>query len=355
MDNGEYYSRIFFMIVFALLVVASFWVLSPLIYMLIGAVLLAYIFFPIYKRLLKFTKNKNVSASIILILLILIAVIPSIYIGNTLAKEGMQIYLLTKQKIASGKFIDVDCAENDKSLACKINSKTSSILSNPQYKYYVENALGKITNFIIEKTTEFIIALPQLFLGLFIMLFTIFFLLKDHEIFINKIKELTPLKKSHKESIFKEFANLAHATVYGQFVVGLVQGIVATICYFIFNVHSPLVWGLLTTIVAMIPFLGTPLVWVPISLNMIISGNIIGGTGLFLVGLLIISAIDNFLKPKIIGDRTKLHPVFVLAGIVGGIMTMGVIGVIIGPLVISLLISFIEIYHEEEKKNHSTK
>ena len=152
------------------------------------------------------------------------------------------------------------------------------------------------------------------------------------------------------KNIFKQFNNLTYATVYGQFIVALIQGAVATVAYFLFGVGSPITWGLLTTFFALIPFLGTPIVWVPISLNLLISAEIARGIGLLLVGIFIISTIDNLLKPRLIGKRASLHPVLVLIGVVGGLITMGLIGIIIGPLIISLLISFVEVYHKERKR-----
>jgi predicted PurR-regulated permease PerM len=172
----------------------------------------------------------------------------------------------------------------------------------------------------------------------------------DHEIAIAKIKDWIPLKKTHKDNIFKQFAEFTHATVYGQFIVALAQGAVATIAYFAFGISSPLVWGLLTAFFALIPFIGTGIIWIPMGITLLINAEIARGIGLLLVGVLIISSIDNFMKPRIIGKRTRLHPVLVLVGVVGGLLAMGLIGIVVGPLIISLLISFIEVYHKERKR-----
>lgn len=346
--DEEYYSKIFLIIIFALLVIISFMILKPLLAVIIGACLLAYIFFPLYKWMLKSVRNKAVSALIIVVIILLLVLAPSFYVANALTKEGMTTYLLIKQTISTGKVFNVQCAENDTSLLCGINKKSEAFVSDPENKFYLETTLGKITQYIVNQTTDFIIGLPQIFVGFIIMLFAIFYLLKDHEFFVDKVIYWIPLKKSHKDHIIKEFKSLTFATIYGQFITALIQGAIATVTYLALGINSPIILGLLTAFFAFIPFIGTPIIWVPVSLHMLIGGDVIRGLILFAVGLFIISTIDNILRPIIIGNKTSLHPALIVVGIVGGMLAFGIIGLILGPLVISFLISFIEVYHKEK-------
>lgn len=349
--NGEDYSKIFFILVLAILTLASFWILQPFLIVLIGAGILAYVFFPVYKKILNKTKSKNLSAVIIILAIILLIAIPSVYLTSKLTKEGVQLYIFAKQKISSGKLINIDCEENDYSFACNVNRKTHALVSDSKSKFYLETVLSKIATFVVNESSDFLFKLPQTILYLFVMLFTVFYLLIDHTLFFEKIKDWIPLKKTHKEDILLQFSNLTHATIYGQFIVALIQGGIATIAYAAFGVSSPMVWGLLTTFFALIPFVGTTIIWLPISLSFLINAQLVRGIGLLLVGIFIISSIDNILKPRIIGKRAKLHPVLILVGVVGGLVTMGLIGIIVGPLIISLLLTFVEVYHKERRKS----
>ncbi|MFC1728170.1 AI-2E family transporter [Nanoarchaeota archaeon] len=350
MDNGEYYSKIFFIIVFAVLTFAALWIIKPFIIILLGAGLLAYVSNPVYSRLLKKTKSKGLSATIILLIIILLLAVPFVSLTQTVSKEGVQLYLLTKQKIATGKIIDIECSEEDTSLGCSINKNVQEFVSDTRNKFYLENVLSKGANFIVDKSSDFLLMLPQIILFLFVMLFTVFYLLTDSKNFIEQVKSWIPLKESHKEMIFKQFANLTHATVYGQFVVALIQGGLGALVYLALGISSPIIWGLLTAFFALLPVLGTAIIWVPLAINLLINGFIIKGIILLLLGTFVISLIDNILKPRIIGKRTKLHPVLVLVGVVGGLITMGLIGIVLGPLIFSLLISFVEVYHKEKRR-----
>ena len=145
------------------------------------------------------------------------------------------------------------------------------------------------------------------------------------------------------------------ATVYGVIIVAIIQGIVGTIGFIIFDVPSPILLGLLLTFAALIPFVGTALVWLPASALVFLNGylnadtTMIGkGIGLFLYGALVISLIDNLIRPKIISKEAKLHPVLILLGLFGGIRVLGPIGMVVGPLVLALLVSFVDIYQRDK-------
>jgi len=129
---------------------------------------------------------------------------------------------------------------------------------------------------------------------------------------------------------------------------------VGTLGLYIFGIKSPLVWGIIMVIACMIPFVGAPVVWFPLGVFKVIiglnSGNnyeTIMGIGLLAYGFIIVSSIDNLIRPKIIGDRARIHPTIILLGILGGLAIFGFIGIVVGPLILSLFLTFAEIYKTE--------
>ncbi len=148
-----------------------------------------------------------------------------------------------------------------------------------------------------------------------------------------------------------------HLLIYGYVVVALIQGLLGAFGFFIFGIHSPIFWGIVMTITALIPFIGTAIVWLPFALiklfNGILANNtneIIGGILFILYGTIIISGIDNVLRPKIIGDKAKVHPILILVGVLGGLSLFGFIGVVIGPLILALFVAFLTAYEENKPK-----
>ena len=354
--SKEDYRKYLLIILTLILVVISYLIIKPFIIPIISAIILGYLFYPIYKWAnKKIIKNKTLLAIIIVIIVIFLITIPTILIVNKLSKETYVAYLLGKQSLAKlGGTENPVCEGN---IICTSANSVKHFLSSPSMQYQLRKTLDKVSTFFNEQISKFILNIPKILLGFFLTFFIMYFILKEGDTFALKTKNLLPLSIKHKDKIVKRFNAIISSTVYGGFLVALIQGSIATVGYWIFGVSTPLIWGLITVITAMIPFLGATAVYLPISLIMILNGilntttnEITKGILLLLYGLLIVSTIDNFLKPKIIGRKAQLHPVVVLLGIFGGIAVFGFIGVIIGPLILGLLVESIKIYEEETKK-----
>ncbi|MFA4844760.1 MAG: AI-2E family transporter, partial [Candidatus Margulisiibacteriota bacterium] len=162
--------------------------------------------------------------------------------------------------------------------------------------------------------------------------------------------EIVPLAEGRYRQILNRFDDLSRGMIMGQIVVGIIQGILAWLGFFLLGVPNPVLWGFLTAIISIIPLLGAAIVWVPIVAYLAIVGTTTGeywrAVTLLLYGTFVISLIDNFLKPKIVGDNAKIHPLIILFGILGGIQLFGIAGILIGPLILTIFDLVIEIYKE---------
>lgn len=345
MANNNF-SKNFFLGAFLVLIALTAVLIKPLLVALITGAVLAYVFHPIYKKLEVKLKSKTVAASIIIILLIFLLAIPTYFIANAMTKEGYTLFLNVKKTLQPGAISITDCAKNPK-LFCEFSNKIVNSLQDPQVKFYLEDASSKFSNYVISETSKFIINLPTMIMGIFVMLFTIYYLLKDGVNFIHKVKYSIPLKRHHVDHIIKEFDNFTYATIYGNFFTAIAQGLVGGLVFYILKIQTPILAGLAMGLFSVIPYLGPFIIWLPVSIGLLLSGEVGKAIILFLAGTFIISIIDNIVKPEIIGKKTKLHPAAVLVGIIGGIASFGPIGILAGPLIISLLLSFIEVYYKE--------
>ena len=352
MDNirkiKEEFSKYFILLLFVAAIFLVFLVIKPFIIAILTSIITSYIFYPLYKWINKKTKRKNLSAIIVTFLIIILIITPIVFIANSLTKEVMTVYTNSKQRIAEGNIIDAESGSNN--LLLKLNSFLVSIADKPQ----ISSSLDNITNTITSSLSNFIFTIPKKILSFFVIIFLIFFMLRDGELMVKKIKYFIPLKKHHQNKIIKRFGKVTHAVVYGHFITALIQGMVGVLGLYIFGVKSPLVWGITMMIACMIPFVGAPIVWFPLGILKLIEGLTtstisitIRGIGLLIYGFVIISSIDNLIKPKIIGDKAKIHPTIILLGVLGGLSIFGVIGIVVGPLILSLFLTFAEIYKTE--------
>jgi predicted PurR-regulated permease PerM len=197
--------------------------------------------------------------------------------------------------------------------------------------------------------------IPNFLLHLFIALFAMYYMLTQGEEMVAALKRALPLKQQDSERILGHFNDIIYATVYGAIVVAVVQGVFAGLGYVIFGVDSPVLLALITLLASFIPFLGAALVWLPASVMLLAEGVMENDSSLMLKagGLVIycaifVSTIDNFLRPRIVGDRAKIHPLVILLGVFGGLALFGFAGIMIGPLLLTLFMASLKIYEQEK-------
>ena len=351
------YSKYFFILFVILMITLVFVVIRPFIGALLASIILSYLFFPLYKWLKSKVKNENLSALIVSFVVILLLILPLFFVLNTLTKEAYVTYLISKQKIAEvGGFLQ-NCNE-DTSPFCWFFHYIGDFFSDPKVKYHLQNSVEKATSYIIDSASDLVFSIPKFVLNFFIIIFTMFYLFKDGPKAFKDLRKLLPLRDIYKKHLFEKFGKVTFAIIYGYVVVAIVQGIFGGIGFLNFGIPSPLIWGIIMAFAALIPFIGTGIIWIPAALiklfNGILSGNnaeIIGGILFILYGMIIISGIDNVIRPKIIGDKAKVHPVLILVGVLGGLYLFGFIGVIVGPLILTLFATFVKAYEIDKLRN----
>jgi len=331
-----------------------FFITKPFLSALLTGAIIAYLSYPLYLKALPYAKNKNITASLVSIFIVLLFTIPFIILVGLIAQEAYYTYqTLSDQKLGTN-FLNVVC-KDENWLLCKTTNFFVSFLPNKNLDYYLQTTIEKITGFIIFNASSFVASIPTILLNFFVMIFVVFYLLKDGDIISKRIKNIIPLKESHKQQVIERFHNITYAVFYGNISLAVLQGILGIIGFFVLGVPSPLLWGFVMMLFALIPYFGTAIIWLPAALNLIFIGYLqnssastIKGIILIVYGVLIISTIDNVLKPKIIGSKAQVHPILVLLGVLGGLNLFGFIGLILGPVMLALLMTFINIYEKEK-------
>lgn len=340
------------MILLIITLVLSFFIVLPFVNALIAAIIIAYIFYPVYRFLVRWIKNSTASSFIVTIIILLIILVPLVFLINSTASA---IQGISKIQDFLDEGFPKGCKSNDNTICSGIDKLIENYNENPRMKLTVDSSLNKLRQGIFTYSTNFILTIPRLVLSIFIMFFAIYYLFKDGPGLVDYIKNLLPIKDIHKKSLISKFDDVLYAVLYGTFITALIQGVLAGLGFYLFGFKSFFLLGVLTIIAAMIPFLGPPVVWVPAVLFKVIEGvglnnNIIlwKAIGMAVYALLVVGLIDNFLRPKIIGKRSNVHPVVILIGIFGGIYLLGPIGLVAGPLILALTETMIEIFKKEK-------
>jgi predicted PurR-regulated permease PerM len=204
----------------------------------------------------------------------------------------------------------------------------------------------RITNSVMTAFSDVILNFPTLALQLIVTLFVFFFTLRDGEKLINYVQSLLPFPKSVEKRLFKSTKEITYSVLYGQVVIGILQGLLAGVGFFIFGINNALFLTFLAAIAGILPIIGTALVWVPVAIYLIITGNIGAFIGVSIFGILS-SIMENTIKPAFVAKRTNVNPVVILLGMIGGLLFFGILGIILGPLILSYLLIVLEVYRDK--------
>jgi predicted PurR-regulated permease PerM len=212
----------------------------------------------------------------------------------------------------------------------------------------IADNISKLGKEMVGKITKGATNVITISLDFVFMVFSIFFFLRDGPEFLSRVRDYMPFSEEQKDRLVKQIRDIVISTIYGGVAVAIVQGTIAGFAFLILGISNPVVWGLATSIASFVPLLGASSIWVPAMLYLFLTGAILKGIALAIIGLFGISLIDNILKPIIIGSRTKMPILVIFFSVLGGIKLFGLIGLIMGPLVIALFVSVIEIFRSVE-------
>jgi len=329
--NETFFRKIAIIIILAILAVLSFFLLKPLLLSIIFGIILAFIFTPVYNWLYKKIKSKNLSAIIICILLLTLIVLPIWFLIPIAVQESIKLYTAS-QKIDYSSLIEHFLP------AFKVSEQFSAEIGSALHSF-----VTKLTNSLMNSLSNLIFNFPTLVLRFIVVIFVFFFVLRDKEEFILYIKEIFPFSKEIEKKFFASTKQITSSILYGQILIGAIQGLVLGAGLFIFKSPNPLLLTLFSVIVGILPIVGPAIVWVPLSIYFFISGNNLPAIGIIAFGLISLFS-DNLLKPIFVSRRAEIHPGIVLIGMIGGLFLFGVLGLIIGPLILAYLIIMLEFY-----------
>ena len=341
---------------FIIILALAFLITKPYLSALLTGAIIAYLSYPLYRKTLVYIKNKNLASLIVSVAIVLLITVPLIVVFSIVFKEASVVYNNLGNQTLAANFMQIACKNPEWMLCTNIKSVVSQ-LPKGNADYYMQIVIGKITNFIIDNAKKLLSSIPSIMLNFFIMMFVVYYLLKDGEMVARRIKGILPLKESHKKQVMQKFHNVTFEVFYSNLFVAALQGLLGTIGFMILGIPSPILWGAVMTLFALIPYFGTAIIWLPAALNLLFLGYLqdntsftVKGIILILYGVLVISTIDNLVKPKLIGKRADVHPVLVLLGVLGGLSLFGIIGLVLGPVMLALLVTFIDIYQKEKEE-----
>lgn len=324
----------------AFVTVLFFSLLKVFAYPIFWAAVIAAMAYPLYQKLNSFFRHPNIASLVTLTIVTVIILIPLTTVGTLLVKESINLYnsINTSDSSINQTIQEAITFFKNSSFAktLQINQPFLSDKISEFAKTGLSAVFTSLTNLTQNSVT---------FIAMFVlMLYTLFFFLRDGEKILQKLIRIFPLGDKYEILLYKKFTSTANAAIKGTIVIGSVQGTLGAIIFTIAGIQGAILWGIVMAFFSIIPGAGSSIIWLPAALIMFLTGNIWQGIMILIVGALLISTIDNFLRPVLVGKDIQMHPVIILFSTLGGIAIFGISGFVIGPVIASLFLAFWEIY-----------
>ena len=351
----EHYEKYFFLIFGLILFFLVFLIIKPFIHALLISVILAYISYSLYAYLNRRINNENVSAFLTTAFVFLIIVVPLFFAFNSIAHEAYRLYQYSREPQVIPDFMQNAC-KNPSSILCRAVTFAASKTTSAGVNDISQNFFQQLYNGIGMRSPNWLSLFTSLVVNFFIVVISTFFLLKDGKRIIGYSRRFIPLDKKLQERFIIKFKEMSNAVIFGQILIAFIQGVLASLFFFIFGVESPLIWGVITFIVSVFPIFGPYLIYVPLGLFKVFEGismdnpyMTFNGIFILLTGFFIISLTDNFLRYAITGARSKQHPLLVLIGVLGGFNLMGIVGLFFGPIILVVAFTMLEMVTQKNE------
>lgn len=317
------------------------------------AIVLTLFCYPVFKTLRRilmglkgFSGNESIASLCMCLLIVAFIIVPFFALIGVLTNEFLRVYDEFQTAISS-KGTGILSYLSTYPLLNKLLFKLMSMVnihSDSSVEQFIAEIIKRFSEFFISQgTAVFKNIITVIFDGL-LMLVVLFYLFRDGERFLKVFKGVLPFHDKEIERFFKIISDVLYATLYGNILTAFIQAGLGVFILWVLDFSAPLLWGIVMGIATFIPIIGTAFVWVPATAYLFITGAYIKGVTLLVFSILLISQIDYFLRPYLISGKTHLHSLFLFFSMLGGLNLFGLLGLVLGPIIIALCVSILEIY-----------
>lgn len=330
------FPQLFFLLLIMLVTATFFGLILDYLLAVFWAVVIAILFYGTYQKVLTKVKGKkNLASALTLTMILLLVVIPILLVSTAIVNEGIEVY----GKVQSG---ELNIKEIVQSLQDRIPIGEQRLRKIGLNVEKVKDAVAEGVTTISQNIGNQLLGLTQNLMGFvvqfFLMLYILFFFFRDGPELLQSLMRIMPLDDAKEWELMQRFASVARATAKGSMVVALVQGTIGGILFAAVGIPGALLWGVLMTVLSLLP-IGSGLVWGPAAIILFIQGDIGRAIAIIIVGVLVIGLVDNFLRPRLVGQDTKMPDYLILLSTLGGIAWFGLSGFVLGPIIAALFIT----------------
>lgn len=326
----------FFLLLVVLISAAFFGLIKDFLLAVFWAIVLAILFHSTYRFIgIKLKGRKNLAAVLTLLYILLLVIIPLTFLAITLVNESIDVY----EQIQDG---EIDVQERIDQFQAQIPEVEKYFqrfgVDTGKIRDSISDAIANATQNLAGKAIGITQNIFGFIVQFFIMLYVLFFFLRDGRRLIHQLVWVLPLGDENERKLLSRFASVARATVKGSLIVALVQGTIGGLLFWAVGIPAAVLWGFLMTILSLLP-IGSGLVWGPAAIILLTQGQIGKAIAILIVGALVIGLVDNLLRPRLVGSDTKMPDYLILLSTLGGLAWFGLSGFVLGPIIAAFFVT----------------
>ena len=336
----------FFFGLLALVSLAFLYIIHGFLMPIFWAIVFAILFNPVQQKWLSITKKRaGFSSFLTIITILLIVFIPLSIVGSLVLKESVDFYQQLSTTNTEGVQIDFF----DK-IAVVSRYLEDFGVEEAEFKERITAFGGQASSWLASQAVVFGQNTFSVIGQLFVMMYILFFMLRDGPSMEKWLIHILPLGDRKERRLFARFVSTTRAVIKGTFVIGIIQGAIGGILFWIAGIKGAVLWAVLMTLLSVIPAVGPALVWFPTGILLLFTGSIWQGILILVGGGLVISLIDNILRPRLIGKDTQMPDTFILISTLGGLSIFGITGFVIGPIIAGFFIAMWHMFEEQYRR-----
>ncbi len=312
----------------------SFLMVQPFIGYVLGAVIMAFVLYPVHKNLRNMI-DERASAFSLVVLAVFLAFIPFLILIGAVLEDAQNL----KDGLDDTESINVTEIERNIEEFTGVSVNLNELL---------EESVSRFTNSVLGGASAILRTVTHLLIGSMLMLFLMYYIIKDGEKFVAWLKNVLPVDIGIQESYYEKLSGTTWAVIKGHVLVAVIQGLVGGVGLFVAGVPNYIFWTFIMILLSFIPVVGAFIIWMPAAFYLLFTGNITMGVFLAVYGLAVVSMIDNFVRPLAVDRSADLHPAAIIIGVLGGLFVFGAVGLFVGPIVIGAFKSIITVVSQEE-------
>lgn len=318
---------------------------APFLMAIAWAVVLAILINPLYLWLLRYLRSTSAAAALACTAAILVVVLPLAAIGVMVTQSILHFISAQASEGAATTTVISNWFSTEVDKVTDWLGRTLGLTAIRNLD--LSDIIKSRTTYLADQTRILIGGVAGFLFNLVVVVFTLFFFLRDQDKVLRGVREFMPLSDENATAVFDRVYEVIRASVIGGGAVAVVQGVLAGVGYWFVGLPTPAIWGVVTAIISFVPVIGAAGVWVPAALYLLAIGETREGIILACYGAFVVSLVDNFLRPALIGDATRLHTLLIFFSILGGLQVFGFLGLIMGPVVLAVGLALVEIFRRE--------